>query len=134
MSISIRQAASCAAVLLLACASGAASADEAKPKTSSPRQCFSASSVSGFSAVDDRTVNLRVGVKDVYQLELFSPCGDIDWSNRIAIQARNGSWICSGMDATVIAPSALGPQRCLVRNVRKLSPEEVAALPGKAKP
>lgn len=130
-----RQAASCAAILLLASVATGASADEAKPKTdAAPRQCFWTRSINGFNAVDDHTVNLRVGVKDVYQLELLQPCNDIDWASKIAIQSRGSSWICSGLDATVIAPSPIGPQRCMVKTVRKLTPEEVAALPAKAKP
>ena len=98
------------------------------------RQCFWARDVNGFSAVDDDTVNLRVGVKDVYQLELMGPCHDIDWAQKIAIQSRNGSFICSGLDAVLIAPSPIGPQRCHVRTVRKLTPEEVMALSDKDKP
>lgn len=102
----------------------------AKPQ----RQCFSARNVSNFSAVDDRTVNLRVGVKDIYRLDLFGPCHDIDWEHEIAIQSRGSSWICSGLDATIITKSPTGPRRCAVRTVRKLSPAEIAALPPRQKP
>jgi hypothetical protein len=98
---------------------------------SAPRQCFWARNVSGFSAVDDDTVNLRVGVKDHYQLELAGACPDVDWAHKIAIRARGGSSICVGGDAEVIAP---GPQRCLVRSVRKLTPQEVEALDARARP
>lgn len=104
------------------------------PAAGAKRQCFSARNVSSFSAVDDRTVNLRVGVKDVYRLDLFGPCHDIDWEHEIAIQSRGSSWICSGLDATIITKSPIGPQRCAVRTVRKLSLAEIAALPPKHKP
>ncbi|WP_309646384.1 DUF6491 family protein [Phenylobacterium sp.] len=104
----------------------------AKPKPK--RQCFFADNVSSFSAVDDRTVNLRVGVKDIYRLDLLGPCHDIDWEHEIGIQSRGSSWICSGLDATIITKTAIGPQRCAVRTVTKLSPEDVAALPSKQKP
>lgn len=106
---------------------GAAGAD-------GPRQCFWARLVNSFSAVDDERVNLRVGVKDYYQLELIGPCPDIDWAQRIAIQSRGGSSICVGSDAVLIAPSHVGPQRCHVRTVRKLTPEEVEALEPRARP
>lgn len=99
-----------------------------------PRQCFWARSVNSFSAVDDDTVNLRVGVKDYYQLELIGPCPDIDWAQRIALQSRGGSSICVGSDAVLIAPGPAGPQRCQVRTVRRLTPQEVEALDPKAKP
>jgi len=100
------------------------------------RQCFWSSRVNGFAAPDDRTVNVRVGVKDVYQFEMFGPCDDIDWANRIAVVARGSSHICTGngLDAEIISPSTLGPRRCMVKNIRKLSPTEAAALKGRARP
>lgn len=108
----------------------AADAPAAKPK----RQCFFASNVNSFSAPDEDTVNVRVGVKDVYQLALLTRCTDVDWNHEIAIVSRGGSNICSGMDATIVTKGPFGPQRCAVKTVRKLSPEEVAALPSRARP
>lgn len=119
--------------VLLSAASAAPLADAAAPAKPT-RQCFWTNSVDGFRAVNDRIVNVGVGVKDVYQLELLSACPDVDWAETIAIQSRGSSMICSGLDATIITPSTIGPQRCAVRNVRKLTPEEVASLPSKHKP
>lgn len=102
----------------------------AKPK----RECFWTNQVSSFASSDDRIVNLRVGVKDVYQLEMFGRCADVDWGNKIALVSRGGSHICTGLDAEVIAPSPIGPQRCPVSKVRKLTPDEVKALPKRARP
>lgn len=104
------------------------------PKPKPTRQCFRAADVNGFTAVDDKTVNVRVGVRDVYQLVLFAPSPDIDWTQAIGLQAHGSSWICSGLDATVIVPTTIGPQRYPVTAVRKLTPDEVAALPPKQKP
>lgn len=99
-----------------------------------PRQCFWARNVNSFNAVDESTVNLRVGVKDYYQLELFGPCPDIDWAQKIGLESRGGSSICAGLDAVLIAPSPVGPQRCHVRTVRRLTPQEVEAMDPKARP
>lgn len=98
------------------------------------RSCFWSRNVNGFRALDDDTVNLRVGVKDVYQLELLGRCPDVDWAQGIALESRGGSFICSGLDATIISPSSIGPQRCAVRTLRKLSDQEVAALEPKQRP
>lgn len=106
------------------------SAAVAKPK----RQCFWTHRVTNFASSDNRIVNLRVGVKDVYQLEMFGHCNDVDWTQKIAVVSRGGSSICSGLDAEIIAPSTLGPQRCPVRSVRKLTVEEAKALPKRARP
>lgn len=124
---------------VLAAAAAALSGGGAAPagaadKPSPPRQCFWNHQVNSFAAQGDRTVNLRVGVNDYYQLELFSPCPDVEWTQKIALISRGTSTICSGLDAEVVTPSPIGPQKCLVRNVRKLTPAEVAALPKGAKP
>jgi hypothetical protein len=120
-----------ATVLLLA-AGAAQAADAAKPKAS--RACFLARNVNSWSAADDKTVYIRVGVKDVYRLDLMGTCPDIDWNWSIALESHGSSWICSPLDATIIAKSPIGPQRCPVHEVTKLSPQEVAALPKKHRP
>jgi len=85
--------------------------------------------------VDDRTINIRVGVRDVYRLDLLGACPDIDWQNKIAISSRGSSFICSPLDATIIAKGPFGrPQRCEVKQVRKLTPEEIQALPSRERP
>ena len=100
----------------------------------SARQGFWSHQVNSFAAQGDRLVNLRVGVKDYFQLELMGPCPDVDWTQTIALVSRGGSTICSGLDAEIVTPSAIGPQKCPVKSVRKLTPTEVAALPKGAKP
>jgi hypothetical protein len=87
-----------------------------------------------WAPVDKRTVNLRVNLHDYYQLKLVIDCGEIDWRLNITLISRGGDWICSGSDVTVVAPSSIGPQRCLASDLRKLTPEEVAALPKNQKP
>jgi hypothetical protein len=120
------------AALLALSAPAASSADKAKTPTHN--DCFWTRNVDGFAAPDEHTLNVRVGVRDVYQFEMLGACPDIDWNQRIALISRSGSNICSGMDAEVVTHSPIGPQRCAVRSVRKLTPEEIAALPRRAKP
>jgi len=135
MSTPIRPAAVLAALVVTAAAGPMAHAAHA-PAAGKPaaKQCFWARSVNGFNAVDEHTVNIRVGVRDVYQMELMGSCPEIRWTERIALVSRGSSWICTGLDAEVIAPSSIGPQRCPVTTLRKLTPAEVAALPAKQKP
>lgn len=124
-------AAALAAVLVLG---GCAAQPSRELAAQDNRKCFYADNVNGFTAVDDDTVNLRVGANDVYQLELLGPCPDVDWSLKIGIQSRGSSWICSGLDATLITPSAIGPQRCPVRTITALTPAQIAALPAGQRP
>ena len=104
------------------------------PAPASKQQCFFTRNADGFAAPDEKTLYVRVGVRDVYQFEMFGRCPDIDWNQRLALVSRPGSTICTGMDAEVISHSPIGPQRCPVRSVRKLTPDEVAALPRKSRP
>lgn len=123
-------------IMLAAAAVSAGSASAATPAKpgKSAQACFWTRDVSNFQAADRSTVNIRVGVRDVYQLVLFSSNSDIDWTQHIGIESRGSDRICSGLDATIIVPGPIGPQRIPVTSVRKLTPEEVAALPKKARP
>jgi hypothetical protein len=115
---------------LLACGSASQTALAASPGRYDAHQCFYTRNVTSFAAPDEHTLYVRVGVRDVYRFDMFGPCPDIDWNQRLALVSRGSSWICEGMDAEV----GLGPQRCPVSHVRKLTPEEVAALPKRARP
>ena len=112
-----------AGTVVAACAATAPSAQQAAGTAN--RQCFLASQVNNFWGARDDKVLVRVGVNNVYELQLAGMCHDIDWANRIALRSTGGSsWICQGLDAELLIPSPIGPQRCLVTDIRKLSPEE----------
>ncbi len=108
--------------------------DAAPPAAKAKRQCFWSSQVTNFASIDDRVVNVRVGVRDVYRLEMEGLCNDLSWNKSIAIVARGGSSICIGLDAEIISPSSIGTQRCRVDRITRLTPAEVAALPSRARP
>jgi hypothetical protein len=124
------------AAALLACSTAAPSATAKSPAAKyDANQCFYTRMVSGFAAPDEKTLYGRVGVRDVYRFDMFGRCPDIDWNQHLALVSRPSSWICNGMDAEVITHAVgIGRQRCPVTAVRKLTPEEVAALPRRARP
>ena len=74
------------AFVLAACTTPPAS-DAAVAASSSARSCFWANNANGFNAVDETTVYVRVGVRDVYRLDLFARCPDIDWNQAIGLRA-----------------------------------------------
>lgn len=122
-------------VALSAAAPVAAAKSPTEPGAAGSRkQCFWTRQINNFAAVDEKIVNVRVGVKDVYQFEMFGRCSEIDWANKIAVRSRGSSYICSGLDAEIISPTAIGPERCPVRTIRKLTPDEIKALPKGARP
>jgi hypothetical protein len=110
----------------------------APPPPPKPRPaCFWTSRIDNFAAVDEQNLYLRVGVRDVYRAKLFSDCFQLDWVHHIALVSRGSSVICEGsnLDVDVIVHDvALGRQRCPVTDIRKLTPDEIAALPKGARP
>ncbi|MFM1961077.1 MAG: hypothetical protein RL588_2594 [Pseudomonadota bacterium] len=110
--------------------SEAAKSDAAKPA----RACFFNRDIRGFAAPDDKTLYLRVRNKEVFRLDMMGRCPDLDWENRIAIDSRGSSSICDPVDATVLVRGPIGVDRCPVKAITRLTPEEVAALPRKARP
>jgi hypothetical protein len=112
----------------------AAARSPVEPGAKPQRQCFWPQEANGFRAVGDEVVNVLVGVRDVYRFEMLGPCHDVDWSEQIALVSRGASVICTGLDADIVTPSTIGPQRCPVRAIRKLTKDEVAALPKKERP
>jgi hypothetical protein len=94
-------------------------------------------SVTSFAAPDDHTVYVKVNLHDVYRLDLMISCPDVNWNQRIALESSHGAGgsICNALDAEIIShATGLGRQRCPVKTLTKLTPEEVAALPKGAKP
>lgn len=94
-----------------------------------PRQCFYANNVSGFRQGPNGIVYVNTNARDYYELQTLNYCAArLDFEHRIALRSRSGGFICSGMDAEIYVPDALGATYCPVRSVRKLAPPEVAAL------
>lgn len=104
---------------------GAASADP----------CFLQRNINGFSAPNDRTVYVRVGVSDVWRLETMNTCTGLTFRNSFALQGSPTSgWICHPLDATILFHEPGMRMRCPVSAIHKLTPDEVAALPKKDRP
>jgi hypothetical protein len=120
---------------LLALSASAVAAPDTKDKPVN-KACFFHSEISGFTAPDEHTVYVRVSVNDVYKIDTFGPCMDLDWAMRIALVDRGGGgWICVGDPADVVyRQSGIGEQRCPVKVVAHLTPDEVKALPKKSRP
>ena len=92
-------------------------------------QCFYANNVIGFRQGPGDTVIVNTNARDYYELKTLSYCASrLDFENRIALRARAGGFICSGYDAEIYVPDALGSTYCPVRANRKLSSEEVTGL------
>ena len=92
-------------------------------------QCFYANNVTGFRQGPGDTIIVNTNSRDYYELKTLSYCASrLDFENRIALRARAGGFICSGYDAEIYVPDAIGLTYCPVRANRKLTPNEVAGL------
>ena len=99
------------------------------------RECLFTRNINGFNAPNERTVYVRVGVSDVFRLDLMSACSGLTFRQGIGIESTPGDpWICSPIQATVVYRDTGIPQRCPVSAMHKLTPEELAALPKRDQP
>jgi hypothetical protein len=93
--------------------------------------CFYPGEVRAFTQTPDNAVNLRVGAKDVYHLTLAGVCENLKWARAISIEGGGaGPKVCEGPGVTVVTED----DRCPVTSIRRLSPEEIAALPSSERP
>ena len=137
---SIRAAAAAAAITLTAIAGCAETSDPESAGSqgaarTAPR-CFSASNARNFRQVDSRTVHLRVGRRDFYRIDLLGPCPNLDFSLRVGFQTSGSSLVCTGtaVGNSLVVRGARGPERCPIRSITAMTPEEVAALPARHRP
>lgn len=124
--------------VLGACAPMAETASPGEHSVSA-RQCFNVSQVNNFRQGRANQVFLRVGRSDVYELDSAGGCWDLDFANQLAIipdlGGSAGSRLCTGDWARIIVPGSQAPGSvCRARVTRKLTAEEVAALPDAQRP
>ena len=119
-----------------ACASDQTPSPAAGPQAR--RACFFQHQINGWQESktrDDNVVYLNVNAHDVYRLETFGRCNGVDEAQSIGVETRGGAdAICDGLDVTLIVHSPIGPQRCPVSKITKLTPDEVKALKAKKHP
>ena len=124
----------CAIIALGFTALGLAAANPSQPARaadSSPQPCFYARDINGFETPDDHTVYIRVGVGDIYRLDLLPHCTGLTFRQSIGIRSSpsEAGFICTPLQAEVVYRENGMAQTCPVSGLHKLSPAEVAATP-----
>ena len=123
-----------AAVLGVGLAGAAAFAATERPA----KACFYASQWSGWRAADSNTMYLRVKNRDVYAVGFAAGCRAMRRPNSYLLSAVRGAGpICSANDLDIWVADqggGMAPQSCIASSLRKLSAEEVAALPNASRP
>lgn len=102
------------------------------------RQCFSVSQIRGFKQGRPEQVFLRVGRNDVYEMNAAGGCQDLDFAQRMALIPDGGTVgtrLCTDDWARVVVPGSTSATTvCRVRISRKLTAEQIAALPERHRP
>lgn len=91
----------------------------------SGRQCFLARQVNGYTSVSDQVVDVQVGANRYFRLSLDGSCPQSSFSRRMALRTTGGGdWICQGLDAEIIVPDPMAPERCLVSGIQPITKDD----------
>ncbi len=123
------------AFALAASALPALAADQAKPETGS--QCFRMSQIRNHTKADDQTLYFSVGSRDVYRLDMSGAClAGTSSSDPLILETVGGTdLICRPIDLSLkVKLGNVGVSPCIIKEITKLTPDQIAALPPKTKP
>ncbi len=122
-----------AALAVVACLPAA----QAQPMVGRHRapSCFYISQLGGFRADGGRTVYARVSGRDVYRFDLASDCEGLrGHEGTIVLKPVSSGSICAPLDVDLSVRSHGTSERCLIRDIVRLTPQAAAALPNSVKP
>lgn len=111
---------------------GASSTAQAAPQTQH-RACFYSSQVTNYQPYDDRTIYLSAGGHRVFRIDLANDCPARTGDGHLLVEPVTGS-ICGPLDFNLSVVSNGFRQHCMVRDLVQLTPDEIAALPRRARP
>jgi hypothetical protein len=100
------------------------------------RQCFLSRDWRGWRAADNHTMYIRVGMRDIYRLDLAGPYPGLLSGGGVLVHRTRGSGsICSALDLDLRVSRGRGSStHIFVKSMTKLSPEDAAALPRHLRP
>jgi hypothetical protein len=121
-----------AAAALLALHATSAAADPA----SSGGSCFRMSQLQSTRPDGDSRIYLRVGVNTFYRIDLAFRCPELQEDQGLVMTPAGGrDEICTPLDLDLrVRLLGGGSTPCMIKSIAKLTPEEAAAIPKKAKP
>src|SRR5580698_4318128 len=125
-------------IALTAMVAAIAAAPRAGADEKSLKECFRFGEVRNWVAPDPRTLYFRVYTNRYYRVDLANECSPLRMQGaRLIVRSFGPDLICAPVDLNLrAAESGPGdiPEPCFVKSITRLSPDEVAALPKRAKP
>ncbi|MBV8593933.1 MAG: hypothetical protein JOZ27_06505 [Caulobacteraceae bacterium] len=121
----------------LASALAIAATTSAQSRSADPEgPCFFVTEWKGWSSPDPNTLYLRVNMHDIYKVSLSAGSPSLAWPDMHLVSVdRGGSSICTALDLDLKVADTHGfAEPLIARSLRKLTPEEVAAIPKKYLP
>jgi hypothetical protein len=112
-------------VLLVVAGAQAGRADETKAQ-----DCFPLMQWRGWKAPNPEMIYIKVGNSKVYEIDLAEHNSFLRAPGMHLISHSRGSdWVCSPLDLDLQLSSFPGiPEHLFVKSLRKLNPEEIAAI------
>jgi hypothetical protein len=110
---------------------------QAEPGSSTPGKCFYPNNWNGWKATpDSKSIYIRVGVNDIYRLDLSAACPSLQEPDaHLVNDVRGPSQICSAVDLDLKVSDGHGfSTGCIVSNVTPLSRDQASALPRNLRP
>jgi hypothetical protein len=103
------------------------------------RPCFYTSQVRNFRTERNQKIYVRVRNDEVYELNTFGACVDLDSAINVGLGPRysgGSDRVCVSDQVNVIVahPTPVVRSPCYARVDRRLTDEQVAALPDRARP
>ena len=128
-----------AVLTALAGATAASAPFAASTAAAQNRQCFRASQWQGSSSGGPRDLYIKVNVRDIWHLTLVQDCAGASYVGPVTIGdvvSGPSDEICTGVDLQITVKPQGGSHStaCIVKSINKLTPEEIKALPLKARP
>lgn len=114
---------------------------QAPPETPRPRPryCFNIDQVHGYSTPSNQIFYVQAQHRQIYEVRPVSACRWMDYSEQLEIRPGIGepslTRLCEGDAAELHVPGGdRRDERCRIRIERRLSEQEIAALPAEARP
>jgi hypothetical protein len=125
-----------AAALLTAGVLALPAAASAAPTSSDRGPCFFVSQWTSTSALDDKTILLRVNHRDIYRVGVTGGAEDLKSPGTFLVSENHGNTVCSHMDLQLSTSDTASHMKrpMIARSLVKLTPDEIALIPKKDLP